>query len=125
MILNKSIDVCRNTTSSEVSSQLAYSQADPQNVRNNEGTISKKVTFGDLVRTESDDFENREQQSDREASAILGSNTASTTTTDDLNSSFSPFLTPVLEEPSSSFSEGLHLLNSVYYCFERGLVVTK
>lgn len=100
----------RNTASREVSSQFAYSQADPQNVRNNEGTVSKKVTFGDLVRSsESDEPENRGHQSDREPSANWGSNTAATTTMDDPNSSFSPFLPPVLEEPSSSFSEGLHL----------------
>ncbi|XP_057787731.1 uncharacterized protein LOC131004975 isoform X2 [Salvia miltiorrhiza] len=94
----------RNTAFREVPPQLAYSQVDLQNVRNNDATVSKKVTFGDLVRSsEFEEPENRGMLSDREHSANWNSNTAATT--DDPNSSFSPFLPPVLEEPSSSFSE--------------------
>ncbi|KAG6393951.1 hypothetical protein SASPL_144526 [Salvia splendens] len=96
----------RNTAFPEIAQQIAYNQVDPQNVRNSEATVSKKVTFGDLVRSsELDEPENRGLLSDREPSANWNSNTASTTSMDDPNSSFSPFLTPVLEEPSSSFSE--------------------
>ncbi|XP_047980476.1 uncharacterized protein LOC125222084 isoform X1 [Salvia hispanica] len=96
----------RNTAFPEIAQQIAYNQVDPQNVRNSEATVSKKVTFGDLVRSsESDEPENRGLLSDREPSANWNSNTASTTSMDDPNSSFSPFLPPVLEEPSSSFSE--------------------
>lgn len=102
----------RNTAFPEIAQQLAYNQVDPQHVRNSEATVSKKVTFGDLVRSsELDEPENRGLLSDREPSANWNSNTASTTSMDDPNSSFSPFLPPVLEEPSSSFSEGLHLFD--------------
>lgn len=98
--------VNRNTTSHEVSSQLPFSQADPHQIRNSEGGVSKKVTFGDLVRSsELDELENRGQHSDRESSNTWNSNVAATATMDDPNSSFSPYLPPVLEEPSSSFSE--------------------
>ncbi|KAL8480900.1 hypothetical protein ACS0TY_027426 [Phlomoides rotata] len=96
----------RNTTPQEVSSQLAFSQADLHQVRNSEGTVGKKVTFGDLVRSsELDELENRGQHNDREPSNIWNSNATTTITMDDPNSSFSPYLPPVLEEPSSSFSE--------------------
>ncbi|KAG6392214.1 hypothetical protein SASPL_146425 [Salvia splendens] len=90
----------------EIAQQLAYNQVDSQHVRNSEATVSKKVTFGDLVRSsELGEAENRGLLSDREPSSNWNSNTASTTSMDDPNSSFSPFLPPVLEEPSSSFSE--------------------
>lgn len=102
----------RNTESREVPSPHAFSQGDPQHARNYEAPVSKKVTFGDLVRSSELD-EPGGSQSDREPSANWNSNTAATTTVDDPNSSFSPFLPPVLEEPSSSFSEGLNLLNPV------------
>lgn len=116
----------RNTTSHEVASQLAFSQADLHQIRSSEGAVSKKVTFGDLVRSsELDELENRGQHNDREQSTIWNSNAAATTTMDDPNSSFSPYLPPVLEEPSSSFSEGLNLLNIVPFCFELGLVIKK
>lgn len=104
----------RDTGSHEVASKLDYSLGDPQNVQNNEAPVSKKVTFGDLVRSnELDESEYRGSQSDREPMSGWNSNSAATTTVDDPNSSFSPFLPPVLEEPSSSFSEGLNLLNPV------------
>ncbi|KAI3457757.1 hypothetical protein Pfo_014420 [Paulownia fortunei] len=96
----------RNTASHEVPSQLAFSQADPHHVRTNEGSTSKKVTFGDLVRSsEMDEPDNRGHQSDREPSVNWNSKASATTTPDDPNSSYSPYLPPVLEEPSSSFSE--------------------
>ncbi|KAK4437537.1 hypothetical protein Salat_0087600 [Sesamum alatum] len=96
----------RNIASDEVPSQLVFSQAEQHTVRNNEGTVGKKVTFGDLVRSsEIDEPENRGHQSDREPSANWNSKASATTPMDDPNSSYSPYLPPVLEEPSSSFSE--------------------
>ncbi|KAL0445355.1 UNVERIFIED_CONTAM: hypothetical protein Slati_2258200 [Sesamum latifolium] len=99
----------RNIASDEVPSQPVFSQAEQHTVRNNEGTVGKKVTFGDLVRSsEIDESENRGHPSDREPSANWNSKASATTTMDDPNSSYSPYLPPVLEEPSSSFSEGLN-----------------
>ncbi|KAL0307346.1 UNVERIFIED_CONTAM: hypothetical protein Sradi_6151900 [Sesamum radiatum] len=96
----------RNITLDEVPSQLVFSQAEQHTIRNNEGTVGKKVTFGDLVRSsEIDEPENRGHPSDREPSANWNSKASATTTMDDPNSSYSPYLPPVLEEPSSSFSE--------------------
>ncbi|KAL2246223.1 UNVERIFIED_CONTAM: hypothetical protein Sindi_2890500, partial [Sesamum indicum] len=96
-----------NIASDEVPSQLVFSQAEQHTVRSNEGTVGKKVTFGDLVRSsEIDEPENRGHPSDREPSANWNSKASATTTMDDPNSSYSPYLPPVLEEPSSSFSEG-------------------
>ncbi|PIN11082.1 hypothetical protein CDL12_16313 [Handroanthus impetiginosus] len=94
----------RNSTAPhEVPSQLAFSQADAHHVRNTEGT--KKVTFGDLVRSsEMDEADSRGYQNDKEPPVNWNSK-ASATTLDDPNSSYSPYLPPVLEEPSSSFSE--------------------
>ncbi|XP_020546952.1 uncharacterized protein LOC105179356 isoform X2 [Sesamum indicum] len=95
-----------NIASDEVPSQLVFSQAEQHTVRSNEGTVGKKVTFGDLVRSsEIDEPENRGHPSDREPSANWNSKASATTTMDDPNSSYSPYLPPVLEEPSSSFSE--------------------
>ncbi|KAL0282779.1 UNVERIFIED_CONTAM: hypothetical protein Sangu_2931000 [Sesamum angustifolium] len=96
----------RNIALDEVPSQLVFSQAEQHTIRNNEGTVGKKVTFGDLVRSsEIDEPENRGHPSDREPSANWNSKASATTTMDDPNSSYSPYLPPVLEEPSSSFSE--------------------
>ncbi|KAG8389467.1 hypothetical protein BUALT_Bualt02G0232400 [Buddleja alternifolia] len=95
----------RNTAAPEVPFQLAFSQTDPHLALNNEETISKKVTFGDLVRSSDmvePDF--RGHQTDRGHSENWTSKASATTNLDDPNS-YSPYLPPVLEEPSSSFSE--------------------
>ncbi|KAL3646054.1 hypothetical protein CASFOL_011234 [Castilleja foliolosa] len=90
----------------EVPSQLSFNQADPHHVQNNEGSVSKKVTFGDLVRSnEMDEPDNRGHPNDREPSGNWSSKASAPTTLVDPNSSYAPYLPPVLEEPSSSFSE--------------------
>lgn len=94
----------RNVASHEVSSQIGFNQADPYVAGNNEGPVSKKVTFGDLVRSSDiHETENRGHQSD----TANWNPKAPATTMDDPSSLFSPFLTQVLEEPSSFFSEGI------------------
>ncbi|CAA0831582.1 Unknown protein [Striga hermonthica] len=93
-------------SSSQSPSELSFNQTDPHHVRNNEGAVSKKVTFGDLVKnTEIDEPDNRGPMNDTEPSVNWNSKASATTTVDDPESSFSPLLPPVLEEPSSSFSE--------------------
>ncbi|CAA3008629.1 Isochorismate synthase, chloroplastic [Olea europaea subsp. europaea] len=95
----------RNADSKEVHGRLAVNQNDSSPVRNNEGTTSKKVTFGDLVRNNAvDDPVIKGYENDREASANWTPKmSAYTTNADDLNSY--SHLPPVLEEPTSSFSE--------------------
>ncbi|XP_073140503.1 uncharacterized protein [Henckelia pumila] len=97
----------RSAASQEVPAQFAVNQADSNFVRNNEETVSKKVTFGDLVRSSGvDEPDIQGNQSDREPSVNWTSKaSAYSTTLDDPNSSYSPYLAPVLEEPSSSFSD--------------------
>ncbi|GER47928.1 cytokinin oxidase 5 [Striga asiatica] len=92
--------------SSQSPSELSFNQTDPHHVRNNEGAVGKKVTFGDFVKnTEIDEPDNRGPMNDTEPSVNWNSKASATTTVDDPESSFSPLLPPVLEEPSSSFSE--------------------
>ncbi|XP_073065033.1 uncharacterized protein [Primulina eburnea] len=97
----------RSAASQEVPAQFTINQTDSNLVRNNEETVSKKVTFGDLVRsTGVDEPDIQGNQSDREPSVNWTSLTSAySTTIDDPNSSYSPYLAPVLEEPSSSFSD--------------------
>lgn len=73
-----------------------------------EDTTNKQVTFCDPVsNTEVDDPDGYANQSEREISANWSSgNSRYTATVDDPSSSYPPYLPPVLEEPSSSFSEG-------------------
>lgn len=108
----------RNTALQEVPPELVFNQVDPHHVRTNEGTVSKKVTFGDLVRSsEMDEPDNRVYQSDREPSVSWNSKASAAMPLDDPNSSYSPYLPPVLEEPSSSVSEGLNFVTQFLYCF--------
>ncbi|KAI3454260.1 hypothetical protein Pfo_010923 [Paulownia fortunei] len=90
-----------------LASRNLTSPAELQPIRNNEETVNKKVTFGDLVRRiEMDELDTRGHQSDREPSVNWSSKaSAYPMNLDDSNSSYSPYLPPVLEEPSSSFSE--------------------
>jgi hypothetical protein len=67
-----------------------------------------------------DDPESERNQNEGESSANWTSgNPPYTTAIDDPNSSYSPFLPPVLEEPSSSFSEG-----NIYYLLVLVLIQT-
>lgn len=69
---------------------------------------NKQVTFRDPVsNSEFDDPDGDGNLSEREASAHWNSgNPPYSSTVDDPISSYSPYLPPVLEEPSSSYSEG-------------------
>ncbi|KAE9589701.1 hypothetical protein Lalb_Chr21g0311741 [Lupinus albus] len=67
---------------------------------------NKQVTFRDPVsKNEVDDPDGDENQNERETSANWNSGNPPYTTVDDPSASYSPYLPPVLEEPSSSFSE--------------------
>ncbi|CAL0321086.1 unnamed protein product [Lupinus luteus] len=67
---------------------------------------NKQVTFHDPVsKNEVDDHDGDENQNERETSANWNSGNPPYTTVDDPGASYSPYLPPVLDEPSSSFSE--------------------
>ncbi|XP_057972004.1 uncharacterized protein LOC131160384 isoform X2 [Malania oleifera] len=91
----------RNSAVHDVPAQLGSTRGDSRE------TPNKQVTFSEPVSTsEMDDPYMERQQNEREPSANWDpGNTPYTTTLDDPNSSYSPYLAPVLEEPSSSFSE--------------------
>ncbi|PSR88328.1 DNA excision repair protein ERCC-6-like, partial [Actinidia chinensis var. chinensis] len=97
----------RSMASQDVPAKLSVSQDDFHPMRYSEETTSKEVTFSDPVSsTEMDDLEVEAQQNEREHSTNWGSkNSPYSMTIDDPTSSYSPYLPPVLEEPSSSFSE--------------------
>ncbi|KAK3024357.1 hypothetical protein RJ639_043683 [Escallonia herrerae] len=96
----------RNNASQDLPAQLRVSQGD-SHTRYSEDTTSKQVTFSDPVSSiEMDGVEMEGDQNGRVPSVSWGSkNSSYTTTLDDPSSSYSPYLPPVLEEPSSSFSE--------------------
>lgn len=72
-----------------------------------EEMTNKQVTFRDPVsNSEVDDPDGDGNNNERETSANWSSGNPPYTTVDDPSSSYSPYLPPVLEEPSSSFSEG-------------------
>ncbi|CAI0405305.1 unnamed protein product [Linum tenue] len=97
----------RNTPARDLPEQFAVTRGDSPAMQYN-GDNTKQVTFCDSVsNSEMDDLEAEVQLNDREAQSNWGSGTPYTTTIDDPTSSYSPYLPPVLEEPSSSFSEGL------------------
>ncbi|KAA8538841.1 hypothetical protein F0562_025533 [Nyssa sinensis] len=97
----------RNTATRDFPAQLAISRGDSHPARFSEETTNKQVTFSDPVSSsEMDDLDAEGQQNEREPSANWGSkNSPYATTLDDPSSSYSRYLPPVLEEPSSSFSE--------------------
>ncbi|OIV90698.1 hypothetical protein TanjilG_15084 [Lupinus angustifolius] len=71
-----------------------------------EEMTNKQVTFRDPVsNNEVDDPDGDENHNERETSANWTSGNPPYTTVDDPGASYSPYLPPVLEEPSSSFSE--------------------
>lgn len=70
-------------------------------------TSVKQVTFKDLVSSDMDDSDLEVPQNDREQAVNWTSkSSAYKTNIEDPTTSYSPYLPPVLEEPSSSFSEG-------------------
>ncbi|KAK7269003.1 hypothetical protein RIF29_21717 [Crotalaria pallida] len=71
-----------------------------------EEMTNKQVTFRDPVsNNEVDDPDGDDNHNERETSANWNSGNPPYATADDPSSSYSPYLPPVLEEPSSSFSE--------------------
>ncbi|XP_027936515.1 uncharacterized protein LOC114191511 isoform X2 [Vigna unguiculata] len=97
----------RNLSSRDASTHLVVTQGDTHPAQYGEEMTNKQVTFRDPVsNTEVDDPDGDGTHSERETPANWSSgNTPYTTTVDDPGSSYSPYLPPVLEEPSSSFSE--------------------
>jgi hypothetical protein len=102
----------RDPAAHDIPVQFAVTRSDVHAPRYGEETTSKQVTFREPVsNTEMDDPESEGNQNEGESSANWTSgNPPYTTAIDDPGSSYSPFLPPVLEEPSSSFSEG-----NIYY----------
>lgn len=97
----------RNTTVQVIPAQLAVSQGYTHSMPKIEETSSKQVTFSDLISSnEMDDSDMERHQNDREPSVNWANkSSAYTSQLDDPGSSYSPYLPPVLEEPSSSYSE--------------------
>ncbi|XP_062158421.1 uncharacterized protein LOC133865915 isoform X2 [Alnus glutinosa] len=97
----------RDPAAHDIPVQFAVTRSDVHAPRYGEETTSKQVTFREPVsNTEMDDPESEGNQNEGESSANWTSgNPPYTTAIDDPGSSYSPFLPPVLEEPSSSFSE--------------------
>lgn len=98
----------RNTTVQVIPAQLAVSQGYTHSKPKSEETSSKQVTFSDLISSnEMDDSDMERHQNDREPSVNWANkSSAYTSQLDEPGSSYSPYLPPVLEEPSSSYSEG-------------------
>lgn len=97
----------RNTTVQVIPAQLAVSQGYTHSKPKSEETSSKQVTFSDLISSnEMDDSDMERHQNDREPSVNWANkSSAYTSQLDEPGSSYSPYLPPVLEEPSSSYSE--------------------
>ncbi|CAN1342737.1 hypothetical protein LINPERPRIM_LOCUS39554 [Linum perenne] len=95
----------RSSAVRDVPEQFAVTKGDSHAMQYNTDN-TKQVTFRESVsNSEMDDLEADGQQNDRELQSNWGSSTPYTTTIDDPSNSYSPYLPPVLEEPSSSFSE--------------------
>ncbi|CAI9763379.1 unnamed protein product [Fraxinus pennsylvanica] len=99
----------RNIAFQVAPAQLAVNQDDLLSMQNVKETVRKKVTLGDLVRQNDMDPDTEGNQNDREPSVNWISETPHTTSLDDPNSY--SHLPPVLEEPSSSFSEDQNYFN--------------
>ncbi|XP_038997383.1 uncharacterized protein LOC120122300 isoform X2 [Hibiscus syriacus] len=96
----------RTSTAIEVPMQLEGAQGDTNTMRYGEETINKQVKFRDPVSNSEMDYPDTEgPQIEREPPSNWGSGNSPYTAHDDPSSSYPPFPPPVLEEPSSSFSE--------------------
>nr|XP_027075058.1 uncharacterized protein LOC113699133 [Coffea arabica] len=84
----------------------AVSMGESVPVHHKDVTSTKQVTFKDLVSSDMEDSDLEGQQNDTEPQDNWASkSSAYTSALDDASTSYSPYLPPVLEEPSSSFSE--------------------
>ncbi|KAA3475555.1 Retrotransposon gag protein [Gossypium australe] len=99
--------VSRASTPNEIPTQPAVIPSDTHIMRYGEDTINKQVTFRDPVSSSEMDYPDAEgHQNEREPPSNWGSgNSPYAAANDDPGSSYPPYLPPVLEEPSSSFSE--------------------
>ncbi|GAV57083.1 hypothetical protein CFOL_v3_00621 [Cephalotus follicularis] len=97
----------RNSAPHDIVAQLAFPRVDVHATRYGEETTNKQVTFRDPVsNNDVDDIDVEGHQTEREPLANWGAgNSPYATTINDPSSSYSPYLPPVLEDPSSSFSE--------------------
>ncbi|GMI86704.1 hypothetical protein like AT5G23490 [Hibiscus trionum] len=96
----------RTSTAIEVPTQLAGTQGDTNTMRYGEETINKQVKFRDPVSNSEMDYPDTEGlQIEREPPSNWGSGNSPYSAHEDPSSSYPPYLPPVLEEPSSSFSE--------------------
>ncbi|KAL5818145.1 hypothetical protein ACOSQ3_022044 [Xanthoceras sorbifolium] len=97
----------RNPASQDIPAQFASTQEDAHATQYGDETANKQVKFSVPVNnSEMDDPDTEEHQNERDHSSNWASgNSPYNTNLDDPNSSYSPYLPPVLEEPSSSFSE--------------------
>ena len=105
----------RDPAAHEIPVQFAVTRSDVHATHYGEETTSKQVTFREPVsNTEMDDPESEGNPNEREPSVNWTSGTSPyTIAIDDPSPSYSPYLAPVLEEPSSSFSEGNNYYISV------------
>ncbi|XWS29960.1 hypothetical protein CRYUN_Cryun24cG0075900 [Craigia yunnanensis] len=97
----------RTSTANEIPTQLAVTHGDTHTMQYGEENINKQVTFHDPVSNSEMDYPDAEgHQIEREPPSNWGSgNSPYAATLDDPSSSYPPYLPPVLEDPSSSFSE--------------------
>ncbi|XP_024019927.1 uncharacterized protein LOC21389020 isoform X2 [Morus notabilis] len=97
----------RTSVAQDLPTQVPMSRGDTHVTQYSEETSNKQVTFRDPVRnSDIDDQDAEGNPNEREMPANWSSaHPPYMTTLDDLSSSYSPYLPPVLEEPSSSFSE--------------------
>lgn len=92
-------------TSRNVAPRDVPTRSDARAMRYGEETTNKQVTFSDPVSSsDMDDPDTERPQNEREPSGNWGTGNTYSTTLDDQNYSY-PHLPPVMEEPSSSFSE--------------------
>lgn len=105
-IMNYSPLGSRNNAPQDASERRTVMHDDSHPVHYSEETNSKQVTFSDTVKNaELDYLEFDGRQNEKEPSANWSLKNSPYSTTMDDPASYSPFLPPVLEEPSSSFSE--------------------
>lgn len=93
----------RNEHSQETNAHLASEQGNSYPTSNHEETTNKQVTFSDPVSNNNVDDNN--EGNEGEPYGNWNSNNGPYTSTLEDPNSYSPYLTPVLEEPSSSYSE--------------------
>nr|GMD49495.1 uncharacterized protein LOC109189190 isoform X6 [Ipomoea batatas] len=99
--------VSRNTVPPDASTQLDVSQDQSVSKSKSEEIPNKQVTFSELSNTNGiDDPDMEINQNDREPSVSWASKSSPyATALEDPISTYSPYLPPVMEEPTSSFSE--------------------